>query len=348
MYPRMLTIARESRGLSQTELARISGIPQGTISKAENGLTELPEERVQAIADALDYPRDLLDWPDPIYGFGSSMFHHRKQQSVGQTVLRRLHATVNLLIARLRRLSIGIDIEAPLPFPALDIDSFDGSPEEVARAVRAAWLAPMGPVENMIRLVEAAGATVLRRDLGSPRITAVSIRPPGIQPIFLLNRRLSPDRERFTIAHELGHLIMHEIPRPEAEAEANRFAAEFLMPAIEIRPQLAKLDLAKAALLKQYWKTAMSALIRRAHDLDVIPDTRYRSLFSQMAQRGFNRVEPVDLPREEPSVVCRILDIHVNTHRYRYDELARLAGLKTDEFFEEFHVSSQRRLRLVR
>ena len=122
MYPRMLTVARESRGLSQKELAAKAGIPPGTLSKAENGLTQLPEERVQAIADALGYPRDLLDWPDPIYGFGSSMYHHRKQQSLGQTTLRRVHGNVNLLIARLRRLTTGINITAPLKIPTLDLD----------------------------------------------------------------------------------------------------------------------------------------------------------------------------------------------------------------------------------
>ncbi|WP_259275830.1 XRE family transcriptional regulator [Micromonospora chalcea] len=343
----MLTVARESRGMSQTELARLSGVPQGTLSKVENGLTELPEERIQAIADALNYPRELLDWPDPIYGFGSSMYHHRKQQSVGQTALRRIHAVSNLLVARLRRLGTGIDVRAPLRMPALDIDGF-GGPEEVARAVRAAWLVPMGPIENMIALLEAAGALVIRRDLGTPRITAISIRPPDTRPLFLLNTGLPPDRERFTLAHELGHLVMHEIPRPEAEAEADRFAAEFLMPAAEIRSQLTRIDLAKAALLKQHWKTAMSALIRRAHDLDVITDARYRSLLSQMAQRGFNRVEPVELPREEPSIVSTILQIHVGTHGYTSEELARLVGLNANEFHNEFPIQGGSRLRLVR
>jgi Zn-dependent peptidase ImmA (M78 family) len=141
---------------------------------------------------------------------------------------------------------------------------------------------------------------------------------------------------------------MHEMPRPTAEMEANRFAAEFLMPALEIRPQLARIDLAKAALLKRHWKTAMSALIRRARDLAVISDVRYRSLLSQMAQRGFNRVEPVELPREEPSIVDTIIEVHVRAHGYTYDDLGKLVCLKLEEFCDEFQVRPVRRLRLVR
>jgi Zn-dependent peptidase ImmA (M78 family) len=90
---------------------------------------------------------------------------------------------------------------------------------------------------------------------------------------------------------------MHDDPRrpDEAEREADAFASEFLMPAAEIRPQLNRLDLARAALLKRYWKVAMSAIIRRARDLGRIDDRRYQSLNVQISQRWWRKIEPVEL-----------------------------------------------------
>lgn len=337
MNPRMITLARESRGLSQSELATKARIPQGTLSKAENGFIDLPEERVQAIADALGYPRALLDWSDPVYGFGSSMFHHRKQQSLTQGLLKKIQATMNLVVGRLRRLSNGIEITTPFTLPAMDSSKM--SPEEIAQAVRRAWLVPIGPVQSMMALLEAAGILIVRRDMGTHRISAISIRIPDGHTLIMLNLGLPPDRERFTLAHELGHLVMHDLPEPEedAENEADRFAAEFLMPAAEIRSQLTRIDIQKAAMLKRHWKTAMSALIRRARDLGVIAEPRYRSLMTQMSQRGILKIEPtVDLAREEPRVVASVLDVHISQHQYSRQDLADLVCLNRDEFIAEF------------
>ena len=77
MNPRMLSLLRESRGLSQSALAREAKVPQSAISRAENGLGELDPARVQAIADVLDYPLEALNWTDEVLGFGSASFHHR-------------------------------------------------------------------------------------------------------------------------------------------------------------------------------------------------------------------------------------------------------------------------------
>lgn len=338
MKPRMLQLLRESRGLSQSRLAAVSHIPQPTISKVENGLAELDQERAQAVANALEYPLEAFDWTDEVFGFGSAAFHHRKQQSLGSTTLTRIHAEVNLIRMRISRLLRGIDIGARFKFPSWDIDEL-GSPEEIARAVRATWMLPMGPVENMIRALENAGALVVRTDLHSPKISAISITAPGSPQLFVLNVGLPADRERFTLAHELGHLVMHDLPSDvvDAEREADAFASEFLMPAAEIRPQLRGIDLAKAAALKRHWRTAMSALIRRARDLGQIDDRRYTSLNVQISQRGWRKIEPNPFEHEQPTVLPRIIDLHHKTHGYGLDDLAATTGLRPDEYSEIFN-----------
>lgn len=349
MRPRMLQLLRESRGLSQTALSKLSQVPQPTLSKVENGLCELDEDRARAVADALQYPLEAFDWPDEIFGFGSSAFHHRKQQSLGVTTLQRIHADVNLVRMRCTRLMQGIEIEPRYRFPNFEIDEW-GSPAGVGRAVRATWKLPMGPVENMVQVLENAGALVVRADLYSHRISAISTSVPGAPPIFILNEGMSADRERFTLAHELGHLVMHELPTPpeDAEREADAFASEFLMPAAEIRPQLNGIDLAKAANLKRHWKTAMSALIRRARDLDCIDERRYTSLNVQISQKGWRKTEPVQLEYEQPTLIPQIIHMHHHVHQYDVSELAQLTGLYESEYCERFSDHPTSGLRIVR
>ncbi|MBS45277.1 MAG: hypothetical protein CMH83_19335 [Nocardioides sp.] len=350
MRPRMLELLRESRGLSQTALAKASSVPQPTISKAENGLVELDADRAERIAHALQYPLDAFTWDDEIFGLGSANFHHRKQQSLPVTTLQRIHADVNLHRMRVVRLLNSVEIEPRYAIPSVDVDEL-GSPAEVARAVRAAWNLPMGPIDNMVVALERAGALVTHADLYSSKISALSQSVPGCPALLVLNHGMSADRDRFTLAHELGHLVMHTMPTAEADAEreADEFASEFLMPAREIRGQLNGLDLAGAARLKPYWKTAMSALIRRARDLGCIDDGRYKSLNVQISQRGWRKNEPVQIEREAPSTLRKVIDLHHDEHGYGVGELAAVVGLHAKEYADRFDDDQRRsrRLRLV-
>lgn len=337
MNPRMLSLLRESRGLSQSALAREARIPQSAISRAENGLGELDPARVEAIAAALRYPTSAFDWADEVVGFGSASFHHRKQQALGLTTLQRIHADINLTRMRIARLLRGIEMTPRHHFQSIEVDDL-GTPQDVAKAVRAYWRLPMGPISNMMRTLENAGALIVRADLYSPRISAISISAPGSPPMFVLNEGMPADRERFTLAHEAGHITMHDIPtRPDdAESEADAFAAEFLMPENEIRPELRNMDMTRAAQLKQRWKVAMSAIIRRARDLNQIDDSRYRSLNVQISQRGWRKIEPVELERENPSLLSQVISVHHDQHGYSVEELADLTGLVRSEYVARF------------
>ena len=104
--PAMITLARESRGINQTELATRLRVPQGTVSKLESGALPITNELLVLIARELGYPTTFFQQTDVTYPFGSSTFYHRKQQSVLASVLRRIEAKVNIYrfhVARLIR-----------------------------------------------------------------------------------------------------------------------------------------------------------------------------------------------------------------------------------------------------
>lgn len=344
MIPRMLTMARESRGLTQSQLSRQTGIPQSALSKAEHDVGPLSPERLDKIAEALDYPRSIFDWSDEPLGLGPSGFYHRKQSGLGQMALARIEAEIGLLVMQLRRLERSVDVEPQHRFPVLDADEY--TPEQAAEVLRATWQLPSGPVDNVVRTVERAGVIVLRRNLGSTKISGLSIYPPGDLPVIVLNTGMPADRERFTIMHEIGHLVMHQVPRDEGEREADAFASAFLMPARDIAPFLTGgLSIAKAVQLKQHWRCSMASIIRKAHTLGKIDNGKYKSLNVQMSQLGYRKNEPGELAREEPRILSEVLSVFRDDHGYSDTELAKVVGLHSHEFHARYGAG--RRLRAV-
>lgn len=342
MNPQMLQLLRESRGMSSSQLAAAIEVSAGTMSKIEHGLASVDPDRKARIAEALSYPESAFDWTDEIHGFGSSVFYHRKQQSLSQLLLRKIQAQVNLTRMRLVRLLKSVEIDTRYQIPTLDIIEVGGA-SEAARAVRAYWSQPMGPIRNMHTVLERAGVVVIRADLESPKISAISIPPlDGAPHIVFVNKSQPADRERFTLAHELGHFVLHgDLESPEsAEREADEFAAEFLMPAAEIRQQLKGITLQKAAQLKGIWRVSMAALIRRARDTGAIEESRYRSLNVQISQRGWRQVEPAPVSRDEPSVLRDLLRVNLDEHEFTPTELAEIVGLNEAEFAERYGVTT--------
>lgn len=342
MNPQMLQLLRESRGMSSSQLASEIGVSAGTMSKIEHGLAPLDEERAVRIAEALSYPKSAFGWTDEIHGFGSSVFYHRKQQSLSQLLLRKIQAQVNLTRMRLVRLMKSIEIDVRYSVPTLDLVEV-GSASEAARAVRAHWSVPMGPIRNMHAALERAGVIIVRADFESPKISAISIPPlDGAPHLIFVNVAHSADRERFTLAHELGHFVLHgDLESPEsAEREADEFASEFLMPASEIRSQLKDITLQRAAQLKSLWRVSMGALIRRARDTGAIDEGRYRSLNVQISQRGWRQVEPAPIVRDEPSVLRDLIRVQLEDHQFSSQELADIVGLAEEEFRVRYGVET--------
>jgi Zn-dependent peptidase ImmA (M78 family)/DNA-binding XRE family transcriptional regulator len=341
----MLVLARQARGMTQAKLAKNSGVSQSTISKIESGNRPLSDDDVAKFATALRYPPEFFNRNVEQYGQGT-VCHHRKLQSVPVEKLRQVHASMNVTRMATADLLNGVEINATYSLLRLEPEDFGGA-EKVARLARQTWQLPLGPIKSMIGVVESAGGIVVPCDFGTDKIDAISQRPEGQPPFFFVSVTAPGDRLRFNLAHELGHIIMHAAPAPGQEDEANAFAAEFLMPAKEIKPQLRDLDFAKLADLKRHWKVAMQALIYRARTLETITERQRRSWFMRFNKLGYRKTEPVDIPHEEPTLIRRIIDFHRDQHGYTDAELSRAARLRMDEFSEIYGTSKKPKRHLV-
>ncbi|HKQ49913.1 MAG TPA: XRE family transcriptional regulator [Phycisphaerae bacterium] len=301
---KMLVLARESRGLTQSALAEAAEIRQSSISRFENGTIMPDDETLRRLADSLDYPVSFFFQTDDVYGLTSGCLYYRKFKRMPVGELKRIHAIINILRMQVARILSEVEIESDNGFPQLDISRFKYDTDAIARLARASWGMPLGPVENLVDFVEAAGGIVIPVSFGSQSIDAISQWTPMLPPLFFINRDRPGDRIRWTLSHEIGHVLMHRMPSENQEQEADLFASEFLLPTEAIENEFpANVTLQSLIPLKARWKVSLQALIMKAKRLQVISERKAQQLFMAISKHGWRKAEPVIIPRESPTVV---------------------------------------------
>jgi Zn-dependent peptidase ImmA (M78 family)/transcriptional regulator with XRE-family HTH domain len=346
----MIFLARTARGMLGKDLAAEVGVSAGLISKAERGAITPSDALVAEIARATSYPAHMFYRPEHVRGTDSICFHHRKRPSISAKVLDGLESQMYLTQLQVKVLLDGLEIQSPNDFVTLDPDEYEQGPKSAAQILRGLWKLPSGPISSLVRVVESAGAVVVMRDFGTTKLDGMSCWAKGCPPLFFLNSAMPADRTRLTLAHELGHLVMHaHAPAGDPEREANEFAMEFLAPSAEILPDLKRLQLKSLPALKTYWGISMNALVMAAQLNGALPDSRLRSLWVQLSQRGWRTREPFELDAETPSIVEDAIKVQLGEHGYTIGELAQIADLELAEFRELYvgHEGPQRHLRLA-
>jgi Zn-dependent peptidase ImmA (M78 family)/DNA-binding XRE family transcriptional regulator len=351
----LVLLGRQLRKISQADLAKSASITQGHLSKIENGLTEPSGAVLKQIADVLEFPQRFFYQPDRIYGLPIS-FHpmHRKKANVGQHVLEFIHAELNIRLIHLRRLLKSVTLKKQFTMPKFEIDEYNGDTEKIAEFVRRTWLLPKGPLQNLTECLEQAGCLVVWCDFSAARIDGISYPIPDLPPCIFLNRNQPADRVRFTLAHELGHLIMHHIPAPEMEDQADKFASALLMPFADIRATLTgRVTLPSLAALKPVWRVSIQSLIMRAFTIGAISANQNRYLWQQINSSKFRFHEPteLDLAYEEPKILPMIFKLHLEKLGYSTNEIANILNIKHSELLRMYpflsNFGTKRQLRLV-
>lgn len=311
---------RQYYGWSQLELANRSGSTQPQISKLERGSTA-SSEVVDAISDASGFARWWFDLgPLPDLPKGSLKF--RKRASGSQRNEERVRAHIRQAIEVVERFSHvegapPVRIEPLLKSHDLHLDEI----EQIAVEVREQLgLGSFDPIPNLTRASERGGVVIIGslipidKPEGMEKHDGASnwIDYPLGRPVSCVSRGTPGDRQRLSIGHELGHLVLHQlrnIDPKRAEQEAFRFAGALLIPK---EPALESIErpvtLRALAETKARWGISVRALIRRCLDLRLIDNDRRRSLEKQIFARGWGRSEPVDIPYEEPLLIRRLIE----------------------------------------
>lgn len=347
----MLSLARAARGLTQSELAKSARVTQALISKLESGLTVDPsQETLEAISLALRVPVAFLVSDEKPHGM--PQFHYRKRAKLGRKALDLIEAQINIRRIHAARLFKSYEPDAER-FPAIDLTNSGWTPQQAAQSVRGLWMLPRGPIDNLTAAIEDNGAVVIQIDFGTSLLDALSFRIPGLPPLIFINNDMPGERYRFTLAHELAHLLLHNQPETDEnmEAQADEFAAELLLPAKEIRPYLVSPSLGSLARVKPYWKVSIKALCVQCIRLKIITPNQYTGLMVNYSKARYGRFgEPFPIPVETPSALGAAVAYHIKTLGYSAEEMAALLMMESEEFRQIYSPptpTTQPRLRIV-
>lgn len=319
----LLETARHLRRLTQKEVAEKVGVSQSWLSKAEHCIQELPEDIMNRLFDLYDLPMEFFLNGNSVTPEGHLFY--RKRLTISEKVIDSFVAKIQIIKGIIDELMTAIDL------PEYKLNSYDPSdysPKEIADRVRYELGIVRGPIPNLTKLLEDNGVIIIKLDFGTEKIDGLTTVTAANRKIMFINEQMPNDRIRFSLAHELGHLIMHIEKTPRSvetvEDEADMFASEFLMPENEITPFLHELDLPVLAQLKRRWRVSMRALIRRAKDVGAISQEEYRRFQILFSKKGYNKSEPVMLPVEQPTLLSETLELYKSELGYSDHDLMQI------------------------
>lgn len=332
-----LTMARQLSGLKKSHLASMVGMSPASVTSWENGSKQPNRQTVAKLAFALKVEPHFFRGGTPV---STDKPHFRSLRSTPQIARDKAEAYGQFVAEIASMLENTVEFPAvSLPEIPVDPDAPAMTPEDAARATRKFFGLDPGPVKHVIRLAEQAGVIVVFSEPSISAIDAYSMHTAN-RPIIILNPAKDDYyRQRFDVAHELGHLIMHHDVDPgskAAEDQANQFAAEFLMPAHEIAAFLPSSTAGKGWVqlmeLKEHWGGSIVALLYRARKLGVMSDVTYRNAMMRMSQNGWRRAEPGQTTTlEMPSSLPQAREL-LNSVGIDDDKFLSGAGLPTSMY----------------
>lgn len=320
MIGNRLKRARESSGLSLRELeARIQAqVSAQAIGKYERNEMMPGSAVLLALARSLGVSPDYLLSEREIELAGVDF---RKAPQASSKEERAVEASVLEQVERyleLEELMPHVNNEwAPPEGDSFDIACIEDA-EQAAESLRRLWNIGIDPIPLMAELLEERGVKVISLDL--PENVSGSkafVQRPGCNdvPVIVVNQRHNGERQRFTLAHELAHLVLRfaSLSDVDQEKAADRFAGAFLMAKEMVKRLLGEhrtsISIGELAELKKIFKVSIASLVVRCAQLQILSKAAYGRLFGQIKALGWNgpsSSEPYLLPPEVPQRMERM------------------------------------------
>jgi transcriptional regulator with XRE-family HTH domain len=322
------------------ELASATGglVTKQAISKYERGLM-LPSPRVLgSLARALGVrASELLAAPQvtvEFLGFRKlSRLAMKEQHRVRGVVSKMLEQRV--LLQQASGQTNGGDCE--IPVSRYRVSSLQEC-EAIAGALRDSWSLGVDPISCVTDVLEEHHIHVLEMDTerALDGLAAVARDDSGaIRAAAVVSRRGLPgDRQRLSLVHELGHLVMQDSPVVDGEKAAFRFGAAFLAPEDLVRRDVGasrrRISLGELILLKRRYGMSIQSLVYRLRDLGIISEGGATALWKQINARGWKQEEPDPLEPERPQWARRAALRAIAEGSLTVDEAEIMIGVRPD------------------
>ena len=318
MIGKRLKLARSASGLSLRELEdRLGGLVSAqAIGKYERDEMMPGSGVLIALARALGVSEDYLLRQDDVELVGVEFRKHRLDKAKDRArVQAQILSAVERYLEVEDLLAVSSVWHMPKGFPQKARRPADG--EEAAKALRLAWNVGVDPIPSLAEFLEEKAIKIVSTPLPE-RVSGVKAnvrqKDGALVQAIVLNGEHPGERQRFTLSHELGHLVLDLGSGPEkiAETICNRFAGAFLVPEQALRAELGNsrtsISIAELFSLKKLFGVSAQAIAYRANDLGIINDSLKQAVFIEFGKRGWRKREPESelIPKEHPARFKRL------------------------------------------
>lgn len=301
MIGQRLLLARKASGLSQEKLGKAVGVSANMIKKYEHDLSMPSSSILLKLSEALSTRIEFFFRPINVELTG---IEYRKKTKTPSKLLKRIEADVLDQAERWLELAnlwtnfpiskFKIDMDVPVVKKLDDI-------ENIANDLREYWKLGTNPIPNLIDLLESKGILVIVTDVIDEENSNCF---DGLQatvndmPIIVVGDGWTGDRQRFTLAHELGHLVLQGKLSDDIDEEkaCHRFASAFLVPAKELKDilgsQRKNISPRELGYIKHEFGISMSACLYRLKDLEIITESKHKQYMYLFSKKGWRKQEP--------------------------------------------------------
>lgn len=352
MLGEKLRAARKSLGLSLRDLQAKLGnvVTAQAIGKYERGEMRPGPEILEQLAGALGVPKEYFLLPSAVQlgevEFRENFLRSKKdEEQVKATVLNRVSRYLQVE-ELLHVATVEWDEPKGCPFPGSDVRDA----EAASYKVREDWKLGTDRIPSLAEFLEDRGIKVLLIQLPES-IAGMTcfIQRKNLKkvPVIVINSETTGERQRFTLAHELGHLVL-ELKKDGLNAEniCHRFSSSFLMPDRVLWATLGKhrqsISLGELVSLKQLFGVSIQAIVYRCKDLEIISQATYRALYSEFSRQGWLKppyAEPLRLPKEETQRFRRLCFRAIAEGALSKEKAAALLGLSENEISSLLNAS---------
>lgn len=335
--------ARLAAGLSLREAGARAELSAMAISKFETGAAHPTSESLIRLARALDTNLEFFFRPLSVE---LQRPQYRKRASLSGKRLARIEADIMDQVERFCEL-VALFPNPPVPTFVVPssvqehVHRYDDI-EQVALAVRDAWHLGQDAIPSLADTLEERGVLVLTTPVSAADGFDGLAATVSDFPVVVVGDSWPGDRQRFTLAHELGHLVLAGRLHPSLDEEkaCNRFAGAFLVPAPAVRQELGKrrnrMEPLELFHLKHEYGVSMLAWVFRAFDMEIITEATRACLFRQFAANGWRKCEPgVQVPSESRKLFQRLILRALAEEMIGLSKAAELAGVSVARFREQ-------------
>lgn len=322
MLGKRIQRARKALGLSLRDLGDQIALSHAAIKKYEDDEVTPSSDILIKLGKALHVKVEYFFRPER---FTLENIHYRKHAGMSERHLEEVTAKILDQVER--------RVELENLFPTSPVRSFSvknlpkkinniDEVEKLADQVRNQWSLGFDAIPDLIDILEEQGIKVFKIDNEQyPKIDGLYAEVNKM-PVIVVGDQRPGDRQRFTLAHELGHLLLDNrlVDGLDIESCCNRFAGAFLLPRQTLINVLGEhrnsIEPRELSLLKQEFGISMTSILHRAEEIGIISSNIYRQLRAEFNERGWSKKEPGEQYLQEVTHIFEKMIFHALAEQY--------------------------------